>query len=178
VYTLIRLDSVSFSELLGQWRPHFNGDEDLLYEHCRPLLDHAERICNEIPPDPSYGIFALTSLRSDALSYEGFTHVNHKLPRTPSSEVRLVWNALHPKYERELTPELLAEFTVSYIVGAIKLAQGSLLAKSVRIYMASAVDRSYAQGIVASMRVQMGDESPIEFAGNWLHIGGIEPIAV
>jgi hypothetical protein len=171
VFSLVRLDGGSFEKLLEQWKPHFDGDEDLLYEHCRPFLDHAQKICAENPPDPCYGIWALIRQHDNGdLHYEGFTHINHKLPKTPNAELRLVWNTLHPRYETEITPELLATFTVSYIVESIKLAKGELSAHSVRIYLGNATDRAYAQGIVASMRTEMGDNSPIEFAGNWLHI--------
>lgn len=177
LHDLVRLTRQTFNELLEQWKPHFDGDESLLYEHCRPFLDHAQRICDEEPADPCYGIYALTAKSENGgPAYEGFTHINHKLPKTPSSEVRLVWNTLHPRYETEISPEQLAAFTVSYIVGAISLAKGELSSHSVRIYLGNATDKSYAQGIVASMRAEMNGDSPIEFAGNWLHIKDVQRV--
>ncbi|NEI61397.1 hypothetical protein [Rhizobium leguminosarum] len=178
MFRLARIDLAGFKDLLTQWEPHFDGDSGLLYDHCRPFLDHAERICGEKPQDPTYGIWALINENGGKKTYEGFTHINHKLPRTPHAEVRLVWNALHPRYENEFEPETLAQFTVSYIVGAIKLAKGDLLAQSVRIYLGNATDKSYAQGIVASMKSEMNGTSPIEFAGNWLHIVDVTKIDV
>lgn len=169
--TLRRLDLTGFRELLDQWTPLFNGDADLLYEHCRPHLEHAERICGEDPPDLQYGIYALIRHTDGTIVYEGFTHVNHKLPNSPDAEVRMVWNTLSPRYETALTPEILADFTVAYISGAIDLAKNSLPANAVRVYLGNATDRQYAQGIMAVM--QSRTDVDVAFAGNWLHINGV-----
>jgi hypothetical protein len=171
---LKRLNSVEFDILEKQWQVYFDGDQSYLFDHCKPHLEHARSICSEDPHDPRYGIYALIS-SSDG-TYEGFTHVNHKLPRTADSEVRLVWNTLSPVYETALDSERLALFTASYIFGAINLARGELRSNSVRIYLGNGTDRQYAQGIVVSMREKLGEKSPIEFAGNWLHIREIELI--
>ena len=175
---LVRIYKAEFDELRKQWAPYFDGDQDLLYDHCRPHLDHAERICNENPPDATYGIYALVERKGHAISYEGFTHINHKLPRTTASEVRLVWNTLHPKFENDLTPEHLASFTVSYIVGAIKLAKNEMAAESVRVYLGNGTDRRYAEGIAAYMKSGTTTASPIAMKGNWLHIGNIRDVKI
>ncbi len=176
---LERLDQTSFQALVSQWRESFGGDDDLLYEHCRPHLDHALKIVSEAPSDPGYGIYALVARRDEQTVYEGFTHVNHAKPRR---EVRLVWNTLHPRYEVSLDPLNLAEITYAYIAGAIALANGDMEADAVRIYLHNATDRRYAQGIVAGMRHSVrhanGVSPTIDMAGNWLHLQDIRGLSL
>jgi hypothetical protein len=170
---LKRIDSEQFADLRQQWKPFFDNNGELLYEHCRPHIDHAQRIVDEAVPDPRYGIFGLVRTDGASVVYEGFTHINHKLPRTPDAEVRLVWSTLSPRYETELNGELLAEFTFAYISGAILLANQRMIADQVRVHLGNAIDRQYAQGIVAALRGSHASKVRVALAGNWLHISGV-----
>jgi hypothetical protein len=174
---LKRLTRQCFETLWDQWAPLLDESE-LFREHAEPQLQHARNIVSEDPLDPRYGIYGLVRDGGDGPVYEAFTHVNHKLAGSPHAEVRLVWNTLSPRYETELDPDVLAEFTYAFITGAIRLAQSELKADSVRVYLGNATDRQYARGIVDGLRAHPIGSVTVALAGNWMHISGVTGLSL
>ena len=150
-FQLQRLDAHLFSDLMQQWNALFERD-DILWDHSKPYIEHAQRIASEPTKDPRYGIYGLVAKTNGQLSYEGFTHINQKLPKTPDAELRLVWTSLSPKYEEKFDSNDLATVTFSLLHGAILLAQGEMKARSIRLHLGNVTERDYVLGIAKGLR--------------------------
>lgn len=162
----VRADGKLFRALVKQWDGIF---DESLKQHYAPWLEYGRQIATEDPPHRRYGIYVLQSTKGKSKVYEAFCHVNHKLPRTSASEVRVVWNTVSPSYETKFTDEKLARLTAGFIFGAIRLSETEMPARVVKLYLNNGVDKQYAAGLAAGLNKTLPDYS-LEIKGNWLHI--------
>jgi hypothetical protein len=176
---LVRASSSNgiFPALKEQWRGEIARlyGEDESVEYYQTMMQHAQDIAAEDPQDGKYGIYALRGESADRTpNYVGLIHVNHKLPNTSASTVRMIWNILRPQYDYD-QPDDIAEVMASYIIGGIRLCRQDMPAKALQIYLHNGTDRRYAAGAAGMLR-GLHPELHIVVRGTWLHIDDIDAI--
>lgn len=158
-----RADKALFSALKEQWQSQMGEDSD----YYATLMEHAERIAGEDPPDRKYGIFVLEKTCDTGAEYEAFVHVNYAPQHPEGPTLRMVWNLLAPKYESDFPETDLASITASFLYGGIELCHGEMKANGLRVYLHNALDLRYAAGVAGALQ-HSGVKTAVR--GQWMYI--------
>jgi|GEM_PF-2355786 len=181
-YQLIRISVQNghFARLEEQWKSQRKslGFEEEDNDYVPMMMMHARKIASESPQDPRYGIYALVNDKDGECQYEGLVHVNHKLPRTSDSTVRMVWNILAPKYDA-LDREHIAKVISSYLFRGIGLCHSEMPAGTLQVYIQNATDRAYVSNIAKLFgefeNSEFDNKVTLTVKGLWLFVEGIRP---
>lgn len=160
-----------FQRLKDEWQAQL-AHEDAPTTLYIPMMEHAERISKEDPPDKRYGIFVVARLDDEGNeeAREGLVHINHALPKTSAAALRLVWNLVAPRYAyEEIEPGHLGGILATFLTGALRLSTTDMRSGEVRMYLGNAMDRAFAKMIIERIADQL-PEFKFAIGGGWLHI--------
>lgn len=165
-------DNGVFRNMKAEWGAQLDASDDAPREYYSPMMEHAERISQEHPQDPKYGIFVLTDEDpgTGKISHEAMIHINHAWPKTKDATLRLVWNLVAPRYQFDESPgaKIAAIFT-GLLTESLTLSGKDMPSKEVKVYLGNALDREYVT-IAASFLGNAYPNFAFEVRGSWLHI--------
>lgn len=135
-----------------------------------PQLDHAEKIIQDA--DPRYGIYVACGgkLGMPSAPYDGFIHVNFKLPNTTASEIRLVWNRVAPRFQFEDLRADVVEIQSTFIFGAMELSQVQGRKIPVKMFLGNPIDQAFGRSFSQIVSRMSGMQISAAVRGNWMHI--------
>ena len=139
---------------------------------AQPYLDHATGIVGEGGRDPRYAIYVACGERNGKPSapYEGFVHVNFKLPKTPHAEIRLVWNRIAPKFQFDDMRTQVADVQAAFLFGALELSVARRAKPPVKMFLANPIDIAFGRNFALIVNRVPGMNLNALVRGNWLHI--------
>ncbi len=165
---LLKMDSSNkkFDKLHAAWAAECVKFGDDIADYSPAYLEHARKICSEVPPDANYGVYAL-KLKKE---YTGLVHINAaRLPKTTGKTLRLLWLLLKPAYDYEdVSPSDLATISTSLIMSSLDLAK-TKSCEQIKIHLGNDIDRRFFVAVASVFNAQkIFKDSSVR--GNWLHI--------
>ena len=160
-----------WGRLLTNWEKQLkaHGDPE---GWAQPYLDHATKIVNESGNDPRYGIFVVCGERKGVPSapYEGYVHVNFKLPKTPHSEIRLVWSRIAPRFQFEDLRDQVAEVQATFLFGALELTTSRRAKPPIKMFLGNPIDIAFGRNFALIVNRMPAKRLNALVRGNWLYI--------
>lgn len=158
---LVLLTPQLFQRLDASWRKEAEAS-DLDYDAAwGPQMERASEVIAD--PKPRLWIYALAQVDAHQrvrAPFDRIVHVNHKLPKTPHSEVRYVWTTLGPAQAARRDPATAVGLIGDYMTAALALARNDHKCQTVRLYLPDGIDHQAAQLFVQAIGVLRGKVAP------------------
>jgi len=163
-----------WSRLEKAWQSQLET-HDAPQDWAKPYLEHARSIVAESPQEARYGIYVACGSRegNPSTPYEGFVHVNFKLPKTSAAEIRLVWNRIAPKYQFEDLREEVGDIQSAFINGALGLSEDHGKNPPIRMFLGNPIDQQFGRNFSRIISGIPGMQIKAIVRGNWLYISWV-----